>query len=52
MVGAEILRQCLGVNHVIEHPAQANSIHHAAVNAKADDPSGELIHHDQNPVRS
>ena len=52
MIGAEIFRWCLRVNDSIEHPAQYDSIHNTSVNGKADDASCELIHHDQNPLRS
>src|SRR5215813_12634445 len=52
MIGTEILRQGMRVNGSIEHPAQCESIHNAAVNGKSDDASCKLIHHHQNPVRS
>jgi hypothetical protein len=52
MIRTQIFRQYLPVNRSIEHPAQCQSIHRAAVNGKADDPSRKLVHHDQNPVRS
>ena len=49
-IGVEILRECLLVNGAIEHLAQCQSIHHAAVNSKADDSARKLIHHHQNPI--
>jgi hypothetical protein len=52
MIGAEILGRRLRVTGSIEHPAQGNAIHEVSVNSKADNPSGKLIHHHQNPVRS
>jgi len=50
MIGAEILRQCLRVNGPAEYPTQGHAVHNTAVNGKANDPSGELIHHDQDPI--
>ena len=35
----------------IEHPAQRQAIHDAAVHAKSDDPTRALVHHDENPDR-
>src|SRR5262249_37091586 len=52
MIGTQIFRQYLCVDRSIEHPAQRNSIHHAAVNGEAHDSSCKLIHHDQNPLSS
>ena len=52
MIGAEILRQCLRVNGAVEHPTQDYAIYNTWVNGKANDPSRELIHHDQDPVGS
>jgi len=52
MIGAEKLRQCLRVNGPIEHSTQGHAVHNTAVNGKANDPSRELIHHHQNPVRT
>src|SRR5215813_6605212 len=50
MIRTQIFQQCLRVNRTIEHSTQCQPIHDAAVNGKADDPAGKLIHHDQNPV--
>jgi hypothetical protein len=36
----------------MEHPAQRHSIDDAPVHAKANDPTGKLVHHNQNPVGS
>src|SRR5262249_29608634 len=52
MIRTETFRQSLRVDGAIEHPAQRRSIHNTAVNGKTDNPSRELIHHYQNPIRS
>jgi hypothetical protein len=52
VVGAEILRRCLTANRSIEHPAQGPAINDAALNTKTNHATGELIDHDENPVRS
>ena len=53
VVGAESLRRCcLTANRSIEHPAQGRAINDAALNPKTNHATGELIHHDENPMRS
>jgi|HubBroStandDraft_6_1064221.scaffolds.fasta_scaffold334456_2 hypothetical protein len=52
VVGAEIVRRCLTANRSIEHPAQGRAINDAALNTKTNHATGELIHHDENPMRS
>jgi hypothetical protein len=36
----------------MEHPAERHSINDAAMDAKANDATRKLIHHNQNPVGS
>jgi hypothetical protein len=52
MVRTQIFRQSLRWDGSIEHPAQRDSIHGAAVNRETDDASCELVHHNQDPVCS
>src|SRR5262249_1997842 len=50
MIRAEVRRRRLATHRSIEHAAQRDAIHDAAVYAKADDATRALIHHDQHPV--
>src|SRR5206468_1705703 len=50
MVRAEVGRRRLATCRSIEHPAQPDAIHDAAMHAKADDATRALIHHDEHPV--
>src|ERR1700722_1704050 len=52
VVGADILRRCLTANRSMEHTAQDRAIKDAALNTKTNHATGELIHHDENPMRS
>ena len=52
MIRTEILGQIMPAHGALEHPAQGHSIHDAAVDAKSDDATRELVHHDENPVGS
>jgi magnesium-transporting ATPase (P-type) len=49
---SEIFRECPRVNCSVEHAAQGNDIDDVRVNSKTHDPSCELVHHHQTPVRS
>ena len=50
MVGAEVFRQTVPANRSLEHPAQGDAVNDAAVDAKSNDATRELVHHDENPV--
>src|SRR5450759_3758807 len=50
MVGSEVFGQTLPANRSLEHPAQRDAVHDAAVDAKSNDATRELVHHDENPV--
>ena len=52
VVGAEILWRCWTANRSIEHPAQGRAINDAVLNPKTNHATGELIHHDANPMCS
>jgi len=52
VVSTEVVRRCLPASRSIEHPAQGRPINDAALNPKTNNATGELIHHDENPVRS
>jgi hypothetical protein len=52
VIGTQVFWQWLRVSGSVEHPAQGNAIHDAALNCKTDNPSRKLIHHNQNPIRS
>jgi hypothetical protein len=52
VIRAEIFGQTVPANRPLEHPAEGHSIHDAAVDAESDDATGELVHHDENPVAS
>src|SRR5260370_19618883 len=50
MIRAEVFWQSVAANRSLKHPAQRHSIHDAAVDAKPDDATRKLIHHNENPV--
>ena len=52
MIRAEVFGQTLPANRSMKHPAQRHSIHDAAVDAKPDDASRKLVHHNENPMCS
>jgi hypothetical protein len=52
MVRADVCRRGLASSRSIEHPAQPEAIHVAAMHAKADDATCALIHHYENPMRA
>src|SRR6516164_11125640 len=52
MIRAEVFGQTLPANRSMKHPAQRRSIHNAAVDAKPDDASRKLVHHNENPMCS
>ena len=51
MIGTDVSRCALTADGLVEHPAKRYPIHSANMNTKTDDPSGELIHDDEDPVR-
>ena len=50
MVEAEVARDSLSGDGVVEHSAQRYPIYRTCLNAEADDSASELIHHDHHPV--
>ena len=50
MVCAEVGRRGSASRRAIEHPAQPDAIHDAAMNTDAHDVTRALVHHNQNPV--
>ena len=52
MIRAEALWQNLAANRSPEHAAQRCPVHSAAVYAKPDQASRELVHHHENPMAS
>ncbi len=52
MVRAEEFWESRPADCSLEHPAQRHSTDDASVDAKTNDPSGELVHHHQNPIGS
>jgi hypothetical protein len=50
MIQTEVFGQTLSANRSMEHAAQRCSVHGTAVNAKPDDATRELVHHNQNPM--
>ena len=52
MIRAEVFWQTVPANRSMEHPAQRHSINDAAVDAKPDDATRKLVHHNENPMGS
>ena len=52
VIRAEIFGQTVPPNRAMEHPAQRHSINDAVVDAKTNDATRKLVHHNQNPVGS
>src|SRR5512132_3150414 len=52
MIGAEIFWPTVPTNRSMKHPAQRHSVNDAAVDAKPDETTCKLIHHNENPMRS
>ena len=50
MIRAEVFGQTLSPNRAMEHAAERHSVHGTAVDAKPDDATRELVHHNENPV--
>src|SRR5882672_2184673 len=50
MVRAEVCRRGVVASRPIEHPAQPDTIHNAAMHAKAHDTTCPLVHHHEHPV--
>ena len=51
IVGAEVARDSLSGDSVIEHSAQRYPIYRTCLDAETDDAPGELIHHHEDPMR-
>jgi hypothetical protein len=49
---AEIFGQTAPANRAMEHPAQRRSINDAVVDAKTNDATRKLVHHNKSPVGS
>jgi hypothetical protein len=47
VIRAEILGQTVPANRAMEHPAQGHSFHEAAVDAKTNDATRKLVHHNE-----
>jgi hypothetical protein len=52
MIRAEVFWQTVPANRSPEHPAQRRSIDDAAVDAKPNDATRKLVHHNENPMCS
>src|SRR5262245_36879096 len=52
MVGTQVLRKRLSSNDLVEHPANRGATEISALNAKANDPAGEHVHHHHDPMAS
>src|SRR5215471_20786142 len=52
VIGADVLRWRLPSNRPIEHATKRQSVDDATLNTKADNPTCELVHHDENPIGS
>ena len=50
MIRTEVFGQTFSADRSMEHAAQRYSVHGTAVNAKPDDATRELVHHNQNPM--
>ena len=50
MVGTQVPRRRLPCDDLVEHPANRHATGISALNAKADDPACEHIHHHHDPV--
>ena len=50
MIRTEVFGQALSADRSMEHAAQLYSVHGTAVNAKPDDATRELVHHNQDPM--
>ena len=50
MIRAEVFRQAVPANRSVEHAGQRHTINDAAMNAKPDDATRKLVHHNENPM--
>ena len=50
MIRAEVFVWTFSANRSMEHAAQRHSVHGTAVDAKPNDATRELVHHNQNPM--
>ena len=51
IIGAQVGRDALSGDGMVKHSAQRYPIDRTYLNAEADDPASELIHHDEDPMR-
>jgi hypothetical protein len=52
MIGAEVARKRNTSDDPIKHPAHGDAVQIACVRGEADDPAGELIHDNHDPMAS
>src|SRR5262245_61685048 len=52
VIRTDVLGWRLPSNRAIEHATKRQSVDDATLNTKADNPTCELIHHDENPIGS
>ena len=52
MIRAEVSWQTVAANRSMKHPAQRQSIHDAAVDAKPDHATRKLVYYNENPMCS
>jgi hypothetical protein len=52
MIGAEVFGRTAPASRSLEHPTQRCTVNDAAMDAIADDAPCELVHYEQNPIRS
>src|SRR5262249_3980963 len=50
MVGADVGWRCLAARRAIEHAAQPDAVHDAAMHAKPHDAMRAVVHHDEYPM--
>ena len=50
MIRTELFGQTLPANRSMEHAAQRHAVNDAAVDAKPNDATRKLVHHDENPM--
>ena len=51
VIGTQIFRNGHNLNRLFEHPTKPISVDDSGLNSKSDDPSRELIHYHQHPIR-
>src|SRR6476660_5396309 len=50
MIGTQLRRWRVASYRAVEHATQSHPIHRTALHAKADDPTGAVVHHDEHPM--